>query len=245
MTTSRTDRVAVVTGSSRGIGRAIALRLAAAGAAVVVNYRADADAAKRVVAEIEASGGRATGVRADAGEPGELRALLDAAERHYGGLDVLVHNAAGFVHGPLADATDDDYELVFALNARATFVALREAGHRVRDGGRVVFVSTAATRLSPPTGALYAASKSAGEQLVRTFAREVGARGITVNSVLPGPTDTELFAASAAPVDELVARTPLGRLGEPEDIADVVGFLVSDDARWITGQSISADGGLF
>ncbi|WP_028922872.1 SDR family oxidoreductase [Pseudonocardia acaciae] len=239
------DRVAVVTGGSRGIGRAVALRLAAGGAAVVVNYRTDADAAKRVVADIEADGGRATAVMADAADPGQLRAMLDAAERRWGGLDVLVLNAGSFVRGPLADATDDDYEHVFGLNARATFVALREAGHRVRDGGRVVFVSTAATVTNPPHGGLYAASKAAGEHLVRAFALEVGARGITVNSVLPGPTSTETFFASDAPVDELVARTALGRLGEPEDIADVVGFLASDAARWITGQHISADGGRF
>lgn len=243
MSSSTTDRVAVVTGSSRGIGRATALRLAVGGAAVVVNYRAEADSAKQVVAAVEATGGRAVMVRADAADPEELRTLLDAAEHHFGGLDVLVHNAAGFVRGPLADATDGDFGNAFSLNARATFVALREAGHRMRDNGRIVFISSAATRLSPPGEALYAASKAAGEQLVRTFAREVGTRGITVNSVLPGPTDTDGFAASSAPVDVLVARTPLGRLGEPEDIAEVVGFLVSDAARWVTGQSITVDGG--
>jgi 3-oxoacyl-[acyl-carrier protein] reductase len=241
---NRADRVAVVTGSSRGIGRATALRLAAGGAAVIVNYRTDAASAKQVVADIEAQGGRATVVRADAADSGQLRTLLDAAEHHYGGLDVLVHNAAGFVRGPLAEAADGDYERTFSLNAWATFAALREAGRRMRDGGRVVFISSVATRLGPPGEALYAASKAAGEQLIRAYAREAGARGITVNSVLPGPTNTDGFAAAAAPVEALVARTPLGRLGEPEDIADVVGFLASDAARWVTGQSITVDGGL-
>ncbi|HEY3682072.1 MAG TPA: SDR family oxidoreductase [Streptosporangiaceae bacterium] len=244
MSSNGTDRVAVVTGSSRGIGRATALRLAARGAAVVVNYRSDAASAKQVVSDIEAKGGRAMMMRADGAEPAELRMLLDAAEHHYGGLDVLVHNAAGFIRGPLATATDDDYAHAFALNAHATFVALREAGHRMRDGGRIVFISSAVTRVNPPGEALYAASKAAGEHLVRTFAREIGPRGITVNSVLPGPTNTDGFAASSAPVETLTARTPLGRLGEPEDIAEVVGFLVSDAARWVTGQNIAVDGGL-
>jgi 3-oxoacyl-[acyl-carrier protein] reductase len=239
-----TERVAVVTGSSRGIGRATALRLAADGVAVVVNYRTDGEAAHRVVGEIEARGGRAVMARADAGDPTELGTLLDTAERRYGGVDVLVHNAGSFVHGLLTAATDDDYTHAFSLNAHATFVALREAGQRLRDGGRIVYVSSAVTRMSPPGQALYAASKAAGEQLIRGFAREVGARGITANSVLPGPTDTDTFAASPAPVDALVAQTPLGRLGEPEDIADAIVFFASDAARWITGQSITVDGGL-
>jgi 3-oxoacyl-[acyl-carrier protein] reductase len=237
------ERVAVVTGSSRGIGRATALRLAAGGAAVVVNARSGSAAAAEVVEAIEATGGRAAFQPADAADPAGIGALFDAAERHFGGIDVLVLNAAGFARGPLADAVDDDYCRTFGRNARATFVALREAGRRVRDGGRIVFISSAATRLSPPGEALYAASKAAGEHLVHGFAREVGARGITVNAVLPGPTDTDGFAAAGASADALVARTPLGRLGRPEDIADVVGFLASDAARWITGRSIVVDGG--
>ena len=236
-------RVALVTGSSRGIGRATALRLAADGAAVVVNSRGESAAATEVVEAIAATGGRAVFQPADVGEPAGFVSLFDAAERHFGAIDVLVHNAAGFVRGPLGTATDRDYCRTFGLNARATFVALREAGRRMRDGGRVVFISSAATRLTPPGEALYAASKAAGEHLVRAFAREVGARGITVNTVLPGPTDTDGFAAAEAPVEALVARTPLGRLGRPDDIADVVGFLASDAARWITGRSIVVDGG--
>jgi 3-oxoacyl-[acyl-carrier protein] reductase len=237
------ERVAVVTGSSRGIGRATALRLAADGVAVVVNSRSGSPAVTQVVEAIEAAGGRAAFHAADAADPRGLGSLFDAAERQFGGLDVLVLNAAGFVRGSLGAAVDDDYGRTFGLNAHATFVALREAERRMRDGGRIVFVSSVATRLSPPGEALYAASKAAGEHLVRAFAREVGPRGITVNAVLPGPTDTDGFAAAGAPADVLVARTPLGRLGRPEDIADVVGFLASHAARWITGRSIVVDGG--
>ena len=199
---------------------------------------------RRTAAEIQAGGGRAWMVRADAASPEELRTLFDAAEHHYGGLDVLVHNAAGFVRGPLSTATNGDYAHAFSLNTHATFVALREAGREMRDSGRIIFISSAATRTSPPGEALYAASKAAGEQLARTFARELGARGITVNSVLPGPTSTDGFASASAPVDALIAQTPLGRLAEPDDIAEVVSFLASDAARWITGQSLTVDGGL-
>jgi 3-oxoacyl-[acyl-carrier protein] reductase len=189
-------------------------------------------------------GGKATAVRADAGDPVQLRSLFDVAEQQYGGLDVLVHNASAFVQSPLADATDDDFRLLFGLNAHATFTALREAATGMRDGGRIVFVSSVVARLSPPGQALHAASKAAGEQLVRSFSKEVGERGITVNSVQPGPTETDGFAAAGAPVQMLVGRTPLGRLGRPEDIAEVIGFLVSDAARWLTGQTIAVDGGL-
>ncbi|WP_433192297.1 SDR family oxidoreductase [Nocardia sp. CA-107356] len=239
-----TDRVAIVTGSARSIGRAIALRLAADGAKVVVNYKGNAEAAEEVASTIEAAGGQATVVQADVSDPAQLRSLFDAAEHRYGGLDVFVHNAYGFAAGPIAGASDDDYTRSFATNAQATFVAFREAAARVRDGGRIVYISSSATRASDPSTSLYSASKAAGEQLVRAFAREVGPRGITVNSVLPGPTNTDAMQPMKEMLTERVARTPLGRFGEPEDIADVVGFLASNDARWVTGQSIAADGGL-
>ncbi|GAA4525714.1 SDR family oxidoreductase [Amycolatopsis samaneae] len=244
MLSTASGKVAIVTGGSRGIGRATALRLADAGVRVIVNYQRAADAAAEVVAAIEGAGGEAVAARADAADATQLRALFDVAEQRFGGLDIFVHNAAGYVGGPIADAADADYEQVFALNSRATFLALRTAASRVRDGGRLIFVSSVATRMSPSGNGLYAASKSAGEQLVRVFAREMGPRGVTVNSVLPGPTDTEGFAASAAPVAWLAERTPLGRIGKPEDIAEVVGFLASERARWVTGQSIAVDGGL-
>lgn len=241
---ARPIKVAIVTGSSRGIGRAIAMRLAADGARVVVNYRHDTEAAEGVVNAIMTSGGEATAVQADVADPTQVLSLFDAAEQHYGGLDIFVHNAYAAVHGPLAEATDDNYEHIFSVNARATFVALREAASRLHDGGRVVFISSGITRASHPFYGLYAASKAAGEQLVRAFSRELAPRGITANSVLPGMTDTDSFRASSIPVAEAVGRIPLGRLGRPEDVADVVGFLASDAGRWITGQSIAADGGL-
>jgi 3-oxoacyl-[acyl-carrier protein] reductase len=239
-----TDRVALVTGSGRSIGRAIALRLAADGARVLVNYKSNAEAAEQVVSTIEVAGGQAAAVQADVTDPVQLALLFDAAEQRYGGLDVFVHNAYGFAAGPIAGASDEDYARSFAANSQATFVAFREAAGRVRDGGRIVYISSSATRASDPSVSVYSASKAAGEQLVRTFAREVGPRGITVNSVLPGPTNTDAMQHMKHMLVERIARTPMGRFGEPEDIADVVGFLTSHDARWVTGQSIAADGGL-
>lgn len=241
------SKVAVVTGASRGIGRAIAERLGAAGMRVVVNYRTSEAAAAEVVAAVHASGGQATAVRADAHHPDGLRGLFDTAERVYGGLDVVVGNVGAARFGRLADATDADFDEVFVANARATFGTLREAARRVRDGGRIVVVSSGATVTARPATGLYAASKAAGDQLVRTAAKELGPRGITVNSVLPGATRTDALTATA-PADQLAAtraQTPLGRLGEPGDIAAAVAFLVSDDGAWITGQTLHAGGGLF
>ena len=238
------DRVAVVTGSSRGIGRAIALRLAADGAKVVVNHHRDEDAGKEVVAAIEAGGGTATTERADVSDPAQLRTLFDAADRHYGGLDVFVHNAGGFVFGPLGQASDEDYRYAFDLNARATFEMLRESAARIRDNGRIVFVSSASARTAHPGSAVYAASKSAGEMLVRSFAKEIAVRGVTVNSVQPGPVDTEALGwMSAERLAEVKRQSPMGRLGRPDDVADLVGFLTSESARWVTGNSILVDGG--
>ncbi|MGW1713785.1 SDR family oxidoreductase [Streptomyces sp. NPDC002156] len=240
--------VVIVTGSSRGIGRAIAERLGADGDSVIVNYRSDREAAAKVVSTIEASGGRAVAVRADVSDPAQMRALFDAAEETYGGLDILVGNVGTVHFSPLAEATDEDFDRVFATNTRATFTALREAAGRLRDNGRIVVISSQAAVTPSADSGVYSASKAAGDQLVRAAAQELGSRGITVNSVLPGATRTESFDSAGVPADVIagmVALTPLGRLGEPGDIADVVAFLVSDSGRWITGQTLHAGGGRF
>ncbi|WP_433354327.1 glucose 1-dehydrogenase [Microtetraspora malaysiensis] len=236
------QRAALVTGSSRGIGAAIAMRLAADGARVLVNYRTNREAAGKVVTRITTDGGQAVAVQADVADADQLRSLFDAAEEHFGRLDVLVSNAGIWRTAPIGQASDEDFDTVFATNTRATFLALREAANRLTDGGRIIVISSGATVRPGPGGGLYAASKAAGEQLVRAAARELAPRQITVNSVLPGATRTDMLAGNE---EEFVARTALGRLGEPDDIADVVAFLASDAARWITGQAILADGGLF
>lgn len=227
------SKVALVTGSSRGIGRAIAERLGADGMSVVVNYRADRAAADEVVAKIEASSGRATAVQADVTDPAQLRDLFDAAQRHFGGLDVLVNNVGTARFSPVAEASDEDFDVLFDTNARATFTALREAANRLRDGGRIVVISSGVTAANRPGTGLYGAAKAAGDQLVRVLAKELGPRRITVNSVRPGATRTDALAElqPESVLEQMAAQTPLGRIAEPADIADIAAFLASEDSR--------------
>ncbi|RJQ85088.1 SDR family oxidoreductase [Amycolatopsis panacis] len=227
---------ALVTGASRGIGRPVA-----------VNYRTDENSARAVVDKIRADGGQAVALRADVTDPHALRGLFDAAEAEFGGLDVVVGNVGIARFSPVAETGDDAFDLVFSTNLRATFATLREAARRVRDGGRIVVISSGVVVTSRAGTGIYGASKAAGDHLVRVLAKELGPRGVTVNSVLPGAVRTEALAADGPPgVQEYTVRqTPLGRLAEPGDIADIVGFLVSDAARWVTGQALRASGGQF
>ncbi|MEU8923101.1 glucose 1-dehydrogenase [Kitasatospora sp. NPDC048545] len=240
-------RAAVVTGGSRGIGRAIVRRLARDGADVVFGYAHDDRAAAEVVRAVEAGGGRAWALRADLGEPGAAERLMAEAEDRLGGLDVLVNNAAtSFVPTPLAELDDTALDAVLAVNTRSVFATVRYAARRMRDGGRIVNISTANTVRPVPGIAAYAASKGAVEQLTAVAAVELGPRGITVNTVSPGATDTDLLRGTNPPeaLTRVAALTPLRRLGDPEDIADVVAFLAGPDGRWITGQNLRATGGL-
>jgi 3-oxoacyl-[acyl-carrier protein] reductase len=239
--------IAIVTGGSRGIGRAIAERLGAGGATVVVNYHANRTAADQVTTAIERAGGHAVAVQADVADPKQLRGLFDLAEERFGGVDTLVNNVGTASFGPIAEATDEDFEQMFSVNARTTFVALREAANRLRDNGRIVVISSGVTVRHQPGSGVYSASKAAAEQLVRVLAQELAPRKITVNSVLPGPVRTDALLATRGEkfVEQVAATVPLGRLGEPDDIADIVAFLTSDAARWITGETVHAGGGLF
>ncbi|MFJ9776986.1 glucose 1-dehydrogenase [Kitasatospora sp. NPDC101157] len=240
-------RAAVVTGGSRGIGRAIVERLAREGADVVLGYANDGAAAEAVVGAVTAAGGRAWAVRADLGEPGAAERLMAAAEERLGGLDILVNNAARtFTPTPLADLDDAAFDAVLDVNTRAVFATVRYAARRMRDGGRIVNISSVNTARAVPGIAAYAASKGAVEQLTAVAAAELGPRGITVNTVSPGATDTDLLRGTNPPeaLERVAALTPLRRLGQPDDIADVVAFLAGPDARWITGQNLRATGGL-
>lgn len=238
-------KVALVTGSSRGIGRAIVERLSRDGAAVVVNYAGRAEPAKEVVAGIEKAGGRAISVQADVSSVADVVRLFDMTLAHFGRLDILVNNAGVIIYKRLVDITEEEYDQLMAINVKGTFFACQQAAKRLADRGRIINLSTSITALLLPTYSVYAASKGAVEQITRVLAKELGARQITVNAVSPGPTDTELFSEGKTEEEKnrMAQMAALGRLGKPEDIADVVAFLASDDARWITGQNIRANGG--
>ncbi|GAA4203259.1 SDR family NAD(P)-dependent oxidoreductase [Actinocatenispora rupis] len=238
------SRAAVVTGGSRGIGRAIVERLCRDGVDVVFSYASGVDAADEVV---RATGGRATAVAADLTEPDAAEALMARATETLGGLDILVNNAAlRFTPTPLADTDPETYDRVLAVNARAAFTTIRYAARHMRDDGRIVNISTLNTVRAAPGIAPYAASKGAIEQLTAVAAVELGERGITVNTVSPGATDTELLRDTNPPerLAMIPALTPLRRIGTPEDVADAVAMLLGPDARWITGQNVRASGGL-
>lgn len=235
---------AVVTGASRGIGRAIAERLAGLGASVAVNYVRDEDAAAEVVASIERAGGRAVAIRADVGAPRDIARLFDEAEARLGKLDIVVASAGVSVFKPHAFVTEEEFDRVMAVNTKGVFFVLKEAAVRVRDGGRIVQISTAGTAMPYPAAGLYAGSKAAAELFAASLAKELGQRGVTVNTVSPGATRTDGLIMPREAIEGLIAQTPLGRLGEPADIADVVAFLTTDQARWLTGQNLHATGGI-
>ncbi len=237
-------KVAIVTGASRGIGRAVAERLGRDGARVVVNYVQSTGKAQQVVEAVEASGGQAVAVQADIGRLEDVRRLFHTAEEHFGGVDVVINNASISVFKPHAEVSEEEFDRVFGLIARGTFFALREAAVRVRDGGRIVNISSGGTVTGGPGAGLYLGAKAAVEQFTLALAKELGPRGVTVNAVLPGLTDTDGMIMPPEAVEQAVNMTSLGRLGQPEDVADVVAFLVGEDGRWMTGQLVRAGGGL-
>jgi len=239
-------KAALVTGGSRGIGRAIVERLARDGAAVTFSYVRDAAAAEQVVAAVTDAGGAAWAEPCDLADGAQLAKLFDAAERHTAGLDIVVNNAGVVALGLIADTTDEQYDAVMDANAKGTFIAVREAARRLRDNGRLINISTINTVSHGVGISLYAGSKAAIEQFSVVAAHELGPRGITVNVVSPGATDTDLLRTSnsAEALAEMSALTPLGRLGQPPDVADVVAFLAGPDGRWMTAQNLRASGGL-
>lgn len=247
-TSFQTAKVAVVTGASRGIGAAIAQRLAADGMAVVINYASRSAEADALVAKIAAKGGKAVAVQADVADPAAVAKLFDAAEAAFGKLDVLVNNAGVMPASlpALADTDDAVFDSIFNINVKGSFNTMRQAAQRLQSGGRIVNFSTSVGALALPGYSVYAASKSAIETMTNIFAKELRGRQITVNAIAPGPTATDLFLTGKT--EELIARlgkaAPLERLGTPEDIAAAVAFLVGADGGWINGQTLRANGGI-
>ncbi|MCB1984236.1 MAG: SDR family oxidoreductase [Burkholderiales bacterium] len=240
------EKVAIVTGSSRGIGAEIARELAKAGAKIVINYIQNHQAANAVCTAITEAGGKCVAIQADVSNPADVRRLFDAAIEHFGHIDILVNNAGILIFKKIAEVKDEEFDRIININLKSIFYTLREAAERLADNGRIVNISTTVTRLMLPKYGIYAATKGAVEQLTRIFAREIGERGITVNTVSPGPVFTELFRSGKTEEDiqRMAAMASLGRIGEVDDIAQIVLFLVSDEARWVTGQDIGANGGI-
>ncbi|KWV94044.1 SDR family oxidoreductase [Erythrobacter sp. AP23] len=236
-------KTALITGASRGIGRAIALRLASDGANIAINYHSNSDAAKEVADQVRGMGVRASDIVGDIAQIGSIPSIFDAVESEFGGVDILVNNAGVMAMGPFESLDEGDFDKMFAIT-KGVYYMMREASRRLNDGGNIINLSTGLTRNWAPKAAGYAGSKAAIEQFTRSLSKEVGVRGIAVNAILPGVTETDM--TSNFPEERKLAasaQTSFGRLGRPEDIADVVSLLVDRRARWITGQLIVANGG--
>jgi 3-oxoacyl-[acyl-carrier protein] reductase len=244
--TTPSSKIAIVTGGAGGIGAAVCERLARDGFTVVINYAGNAAPAEALAARIEAAGGRAITAQADISDPSQVARMFASAETAFGGVDVLINTAGIMNLATLKDSTDDLFDRHVQVNLKGTFNTLREAARRLRDGGRIVNFSSSITSRLVPTYGVYAATKAAVEAMTSILAKELRGRNITVNAVAPGPVATKLFLDGKPQqlVDELTKMAPLERLGQPEDIADSVAFLVGPDGGWINGQTILPNGGI-
>ena len=243
---SNENKVAIVTGGSRGIGAAIAERLASDGFTVVVNYAGSAGEAEALVAKIEADGGKAISARADVSDAGSVVRMFDAAEAAFGGVDVVVNNAGIMKLAPIADSDDALFDSQVAVNLKGTFNVLRQAAKKLRTGGRIINLSSSVVGLLQPGYGVYAGTKAAVEAMTHVLSKELRGRNITVNAVAPGPTATALFLNGKPQelVDTIAKLAPLERLGQPEDIAGAIAFLAGPDGAWINGQVLRANGGI-
>jgi 3-oxoacyl-[acyl-carrier protein] reductase len=246
MTNRLSNKVAIVTGAGRGIGAAIAQRLAAEGSRVIVNYSSSGDAAENVVKQITAAGGTALAVQADVSTQQGATTIFDTTEAAFGPADILINNAGLILYKPIAAVSEEEFDRIFAVNVKGTFLTCRLAATRLKENGAIVNFSSSTTALMMPTYGAYVATKGAVEQLSHVLAKELGPRRIRVNVVSPGPTDTDLFNQGKTEEDKkrMAGLAALNRLGTPSDIANVVAWLVSDEGSWISGQNIRANGGL-
>jgi 3-oxoacyl-[acyl-carrier protein] reductase len=242
------NKVAVVTGASKGIGAGIAKALGAAGASVVVNYSSSREGADKTVAEITANGGKAVAIQGDVSKSEDVERLFKETSNAFGEVDVLVNNAAVFSFAPLENVTEDEFHRQFNTNVLGPILATREAAkHFGKNGGSVINISSVVGTSPVPNSVIYSATKAAIENATRTLALELAPRNVRVNAVAPGPVQTEGFEAAGLSgdfADKVISETPLKRIGQPKDIADVVVFLASEDSSWITGERLTVAGGL-
>lgn len=241
-----THKTAIITGASRGLGKEIALLLAAQGASVVINYAHNSEEAEKVVTQINTTGGRAIAIRADISNTADVTRLFDQTIEQLGKVDIVVNNAGIMITKAVKDTSEDDFDNQFRINVKSIFLSMKEAATKMENNGRIINISSSVTRLMMPGYATYAATKAAVEQMSRVFAKEIGARGITVNSVSPGPLNTELFLKDKTPetIQRIAGFSAFNRIGETTDIAPIILFLAGDEAHWITGQNIGCNGGM-
>jgi 3-oxoacyl-[acyl-carrier protein] reductase len=239
------NKVALITGASRGIGREVAEHLATLGISVVVNYHSNKQEAKEVVKGIEFEGGKAVAIQADISKVSELEKLFKETIGVYGKVDILINNAGLMINNPIANVSEEEFDRQFAVNVKGTFFACQQAMKYMEDRGRIINFSTSVTSAMFPSYSVYAASKGAVEQITRQLAKEFGKKGISINAIAPGPVQTELFTQgkSKEQIEMLSKMNSFGRLGMPEDIANMIELLVSEKAHWITGQTIKVNGG--
>ncbi len=239
-------KIAIVTGSSRGLGKTVAKLLAFNGARVVINYAADKDQAQKVVSEITASGGHAYAIEADVRNSAEMAKLFDRTIEKFGKIDIVINNAGIMITKFIKDTSEEDFDRTFSINTKSVFFSIKESAAKMADHGRIINISSSVTRVMFPAYGVYAASKAAVEQMTRVFAKEIGSRGITANTISPGPINTALFLQGKT--DEAIGRiaglSAFNRIGETDDIAPLVLFLASDESHWITGQNFGINGGM-
>ncbi len=239
-------KVAIVTGGSRGIGSAIVRKLSTMGATIVFNYLQDKKSADLLVLEIEEMGGTATALRADMAKAGDIASLFETTVSNYGRLDILINNAGIAIYKKIEDFSEEEIDRIFDINIKGVLLCCQQAARQMADNGSIINIGSTVTRMMLPTYSAYAASKGAIEQITRVLAKELGERGIRVNTLAPGPVDTDLFrrGKSEETIKQLASFAAFGRIGTVEDIADMVSLLVDERARWVTGQNIPVNGGV-
>lgn len=242
---NKVEKVAIITGASRGIGRKIAEQLADLGVSVVINYHSNKQEADNVVEGIISNGGKAIAIQADISKVFDIKKLFEQTIETYGKINILINNAGLMINNPIANITEEEFDRHFSINVKGTYFTCQEAMKHMENNGKIINFSTSVTSVMFPSYSVYAASKGAVEQITRQLAKEFGSKGISINAIAPGPIKTELFmlGKTEQQIEALSKMNSFGRLGEPEDIADVIEFLISDKSHWITGQTIKVNGG--